>query len=443
MTGERIMNPKTENRIKPAIYYGWIILFVAFITLGVAFGVWYSFSVFIISIIREFGWTRAEASSIFSLFILSQALMGYGAGYLQDRMGPRIVVPLGAVFLAIALALTSRAQNLWQFQLTYGILAGCGISFLGFVSHSAFLPRWFERKRGLALGIAMSGIGFGMLLVVPYVERLIAAHGWRNAYLYLACFVLFFVGPINLVFNRREPAQVNQYPDGDPPDAEFSGDHPKRGLRVVDPEWAAVDWNLKNAFKTRRFWILMAMFFSVSFANQSILLHSVSAMVDSGIDSKAAAYFFGIAGISGSAGKILFGYLSDILGREKTKLIADVMAAIGIGALMAISIFKGPLPLLFGLFFGMGYGAVAPLIPAITADIFLGKDFGEIFAVIAFGGGIGGAVGAYATGLLRDLAGSYELAFITCIVLIFASCLMVYLAAPGKVRKPVKEVQNP
>jgi MFS family permease len=429
---------ETAEYDPPLVYYGWVIVFVSFITLGIAFGVWYSFSVFILSIIKEFGWTRAAASSIFSFFILSHALMGFGAGYLQDRFGPRVVVPGGALFLALALVLTSRAQNLWQFQVAYGLLAGSAMSFLGFVSHSAFIPKWFERKRGLALGIAMSGIGFGMLLMVPYAERLISAHGWRNAYLYLAGIVLLVVGPVNLVLTRRSPEDVNQYPDGEPPKRQQQGKIHKRELMVIDEKWAAVEWDIKNVWRTRRFWLLFGAFFSLAFANQSVLLHAVSAMVDSGLDTKMAAYYFGIAGISGSAGKILFGYLSDILGRERTKIISDIVAVAGIGALMAVSFSHGPLPLLFAVLFGTGYGAVAPLIPAITADIFLGRNFGKIFAVIAIGGGMGGAVGSYVSGLLRDLSGSYVLPFATCAILIMSSCMLIIAAAPGKVRKPVK-----
>ncbi|MFO7964011.1 MAG: MFS transporter [Desulfobacterales bacterium] len=431
-----------KGRHTPVFFYGWIIVLVAFVTLGIAFGVWYSFSVFILAIIREFEWSRAAASSIFSLFILSHAIMGFAAGHLQDRFGPRAVIPAGAFFLALALVLTSRAQSLWHFQAAYGLMAGSAMSFLGFVSHSVFIPRWFERKRGLALGIAMAGIGFGMLLMVPFAERLITAFGWRSAYRYLAGIVLFIVLPINIILTRRGPEDVHQIPDGFPPTEEQSAGKPKRELVIVDEAWANVEWDLQKAWRTRRFWILCATFFAVAFANQSVLLHAVSAMVDSGMERKMAAYFFGIAGISGSAGKICFGYLSDILGRERTKLIADVVAVAGIGALLAVSMVKGPMPLLFGLLFGMGYGAVAPLIPAVTADIFLGRNFGKIFAVIAVGGGIGGATGAYVSGLLRDLSGSYALPFTTCIFLIFMSCILIFAAGPGKIRKPVKKLPS-
>ena len=109
---------------RPVLFYGWVMVGVGFVNLAITFGVWYSFSVFILSLINDFGWTTAAASSIFSVFIFSQALMNLLAGYLQDRFGPRIVIPLGAVVLAIALLLTSQSFKLWHFLLTYGVFAG-------------------------------------------------------------------------------------------------------------------------------------------------------------------------------------------------------------------------------------------------------------------------------------------------------------------------------
>ncbi len=421
----------------PAFFYGWIIVFSSFLTLGVVFGVWYSYSVFILVVIKEFGWSTASASSIFSIFIMSQALAGMAAGYLQDRFGPRIVIPAGAMILSLALILTSRAQNLWQFQIFYGFLAGSGISLLGFASHSAFIPKWFERKRGLALGIAMSGIGFGMLLLVPLTEKLITLYGWRDAYIYLACISLFVIAPVNLVFTRRNPAAVNQHPDGDPPDNQQKGIEQKRSMIIIDKKWAAQDWDLRKAVYTKRFWCLTSAFFTISFAFQGTLLHAVSSMVDAGMNRDTAAYFFGIAGIAGSGGKILFGYLSDVLGRERSKSISDVVALVGILALMAAALIQGPTALLFAVFFGLGYGAAAPLIPAITADIFLGRHFGLIFAMIGIGGGIGGALGTYITGLLRDITGSYTVPFAVCCLSLVISSVLVWLSSPGKVRKMV------
>ncbi len=133
---------------RPVIFYGWIVIGVGFITLTIAFGIWYSYSVFFLAIVEDFGWNIASASSVFSLFLICHALTGLLAGYLQDRYGPRIVIPVGTCILAVALFLTSHSNSLWHFFITYGVFAGASIGLMGFTSHSAFLPGWFERKRG-------------------------------------------------------------------------------------------------------------------------------------------------------------------------------------------------------------------------------------------------------------------------------------------------------
>ncbi len=125
----------------PPFYYGWVIVATSFITLGVAFGVWYSFSVFYIAIINEFAWTRATTAGIFSIFTISHYLCAFLTGWLIDRFGPRLVIPAGALWLAASLTLLAKAQNLFDFYLVYGVLAAIGVSLIGFVPHATFLPR--------------------------------------------------------------------------------------------------------------------------------------------------------------------------------------------------------------------------------------------------------------------------------------------------------------
>jgi len=427
-----------SERLNTGIYYGWVIVFAAFITLGITFGIWYSYSVFILAVINEFNWSTAAASSVFSIFIMSHSIFAMAAGYLQDRFGPRVVVPTGSALLAASLIITCWSKNLWHFQITYGVFAGAGISLLAFVSHSAFLPKWFERKRGLALGIATAGVGLGMLLIVPFTEKMISAYGWRTAYRMLAAMVLFIVAPLNLLLGRKSPEEVSQHLDGDIPGNLKMAKQFSWTMEIVDKKWAAIDWDLLKASRTLTFWYLIGAFGFISFAFQGVLLHAVAAMVDAQISRSTAAYFFGLAGIMGSVGKILFGFLSDKLGRERAKLIADVIAILGILALTFISLAHSPMAFIFAIFFGIGYGAAAPLIPAITADIFIGRNYGLIFSIIAIGGGVGAAVGTYTIGLLRDINGDYTASFIICCLSLAISCMLIFLAAPRKVRKMKK-----
>ena len=411
---------------------------VGFITLSIAFGVWYSYSVFFLSIVSEFGWDRASTSSIFSIFLICHALLGLLTGYLQDRYGPRIVIPVGSCTLALALLLTSRSNSLWHFYVTYGVLAGASVSLLGFTSHSAFLPNWFERKRGLAVGIATSGIGFGMLVIVPMVERVIATYGWRSAYLFLAGIVLLVVGPLNALFSRRSPTELDLKPDGDLSEIQAGRPRAFMIMKVIDADWVNRDWTLRKAIQTRRFWFLVATFFCLSYAYQGTLLHSVSAMVDSGTARQTAATYFGLLGIAGSVGKILFGSLSDRFGRERSNTVGVIMAAVGIFCLNHSSPESSYFLPVFALLFGLGYGAAAPLMPSVSADIFIGRSFGLIFAMISLGSGAGGALGSFMSGLLRDIFGGYVIPLTMCILSLLFSCTFVWFAGPRKVRRMVR-----
>ena len=359
------------------------------------------------------------------------------AGHLQDRYGPRIVIPLGAVILALSLVLSSRIETIGQFCFSYGVMAGAGVGLIAFTSHAAFIPRWFERRRGLAMGIATSGIGFGMLLI-PMIEKAITLYGWRTTYLSLAALVLFVIGPLNALLSRRCPADMNLLPDGDHPGRIQKDRPPKMVMRIVDAGWAAEEWTIRKAMTTKRFWFVLLSFFFGSYWCHGTLLHAISAMVDGGLSRAAASYYIGILGITGSGSKLLCGYLSDRIGREKVYTIASFMTAGGLFYLMFTVMSPKWMPFLFAILFGLGYGSWAPIIPSVSADIFLGSSFGLIFAVIGIGGGVGGALGSFLSGVVRDVSGAYGVSLILLIVSAALSVSFVWLAGPRKVRRMVK-----
>ena len=415
-------------------YYGWLIIAVSFVTLGLAFGVWYSFSVFFVAIIKDFGWNRAATSSIFSLFIICHYLSAAVVGSLIDRYGPRWLIPAGALWLAGMLWLVSGASTIPQFYLIYGLGAAIGVSFIGFVPHATILPRWFVRRRGLAVGIAMSGIGVGMLLIPPLMQHIIALHGWRFAYRTLALLVLIAI-PLNIIFQRRDPGQLGTIADGESTAVTTSSKEQKRKLVILDQTWAETRWTAANAIKTRRFWLLAIAFFFGPFAIQGTLLHAVTCLVDGGLSFTKAASVFGILGICGSGGKIFIGFLADHLTRETANSIGMATASLGIAALLAVSWNPAIFPYLFAAGFGIGYGAAAPLFPSIAADLFQGPSFGRIFGLLSLFLGLGGAGGAWVTGRIFDLTNSYHYAFMLTIVALWLSCLSFWLAAPRSVQR--------
>ncbi|MCX7981667.1 MAG: MFS transporter [Syntrophales bacterium] len=400
------------------IFYGWIIVAVSFLNLAVVFGIWYSFSVFLVAVAKDFGWQRAETSGVFSVFMVVQSLAAVIVGAFIDRLGPRIVFPAATVLVAGGLLLTSTINSLLEYYLWYGFLTPIGICAIGYIAHSIVLPRWFEKKRGLAIGIAMAGVGVGMQLLVPLAQHMINLWGWREAYRVLACFTFLALFFPNAFLQRRNPEAMGLTPDGGTPASEITATSPVR-RHVTQP----VAGTMGEAIRTLSFWFLVASSFFTSWAIQSTLIHQVAAVVEKGFSAARGAFFFGLAGIIGSIGKIGFGYLSDRLGREPAFALGMASAILGVLSLVLLCP-QAPIFLyLYAILFGLGYGSIAPIFPARSADFFLGPDFGKIVGIFSLMGGMGGALGVWLSGKIFDLTGGYNVSLFVSI-----GCMMANVA---------------
>ena len=416
-------------------YYGWTIVSVSFVTLAIAFGIWYSFSVFFVAILKEFGWSRAATAGVFSAFIMIYSALAIVIGSLLDRFGPRAVLPFGSLFIVIGLLASSRMQTLWQFYLSYGLLTAIGVCSIGHISHSIFLPNWFLMKRGFAVGIAMAGVGVGIIGLVPLSQLIISRLGWRTAYVILATFVLTIVIPINAIFQRKGPEEVGDFPYGQ----KISLNTPGSSKHPVQPhpreDHILKDWTLRETLGTNHFWFLFLTYLFAPFTTQGILLHQVAHVVDKGFSPDRGAFFFGLVGIVGSAGRILFGYISDRVGRERAFITAIGCTFLGI--LCMLSLQKGYGVLLYGyaIFFGLGYGAIPPLLAVWTADLFHGSQFGKIFGLLSIALGLGGAMSTWIMGKIFDVTASYKIAFMMSLTACVSVVLLFGLSSRGARRQ--------
>jgi MFS family permease len=161
------------------IFYGWIIVAAAFVTMGVGVNARTAFSLLFPPILTEFAWDRGVVAGVFSFGFFVSAFLSPFVGRLMDRKGPRFVVEIGAILLAIGLALAPFSREPWQLYLTLGMLVGAGGNLLGYGVQSQFIPNWFVRRRGLAIGIAFSGVGIGSIVLLPWLQHVIAGDGWR------------------------------------------------------------------------------------------------------------------------------------------------------------------------------------------------------------------------------------------------------------------------
>lgn len=419
-------------------YYGWAIVAATFVCFAIGYASQHSFSIFFVAILQEYGWPRAVTAGAMSLFFVVYGLYAIVAGWMIDRFGPRLALPAGAIVLALGLLLITRMNSVLELYLLYGVVVAAGLTTFGTVPTFTVLNNWFIRKRGTAGGLATSGIGVGMLLLVPLLQGIINSHGWRTAYLVLAAVTLLVVPTLAFTVFRYRPQDMGLLPDGEGParhNASSRGSLASADAAIVDREWAATEWTLARAAATSRFWYLVFGRLLEMTALQMVLVHQAAYMVDAGFDKMLAASVVGAIGIVGSGGKIMWGAVSDRIGRELSYTLAFTTGTAGVVLLLSIGPASPPWMLyVYALVYGVCYGASAVLCPVLSADIFHSKRFGSILGGIYVGSGVGSAIGAFLAGYIFDATRSYSWAFILMIPAMWTSCLLFWLAGPRKVR---------
>ena len=195
-------------------FYGWIIVAVTFVTMAIGVNARTSFSLFFPPIIDEFGWERGVTAGAFSFGFLVSGAVSPLIGRMMDRLGPRAVMELGVALMAGGLLLAPLTTQPWHLYLTIGVMVGAGSICLGYSGQSLFLPNWFNRRRGLAMGLAFAGVGIGSVTLLPWVQHMIEQTGWRTACTAMGILVLVVLAPINLLLRKR-PEDIGLEPDGD------------------------------------------------------------------------------------------------------------------------------------------------------------------------------------------------------------------------------------
>lgn len=402
-------------------YYGWVIVGVSIISLAAWFGVRGGFSVFLPALAAEFGWQRGPASGVQSVALLAYTCIAPLVGTLIDRHGPRRVILSGLALTVIGLLLCANIASLTQFYIYFGLVLGGGVTAIGLVSYTAILPHWFVARRGLASGLAVSGMGLGVFLVVPLVQWLIVAWDWRTAFVVLAGLYAVLLLPINGLLLRHTPDQVGQRPDG----------RPNGGDGVQAPEPVGPGWTLARAAGSGRFWALLFFPFFMLMGMYVVLVHFVAFTTDLGVAPGTAAWAFAVMGLMSTLARVGWGWLSDRTSRELTYTLGVGLVILGYGmmAFMASSGRSDPLwPVV--IVFGLGWGCSAPMFMATAADLYAGPSIGMIYGLVEGVLGAGAALGGWLAGLIFDLHGGYTWAFIMGAATAVVSCIGMWLAAP-------------
>jgi MFS family permease len=418
--------------VRLPFFYGWLVVGVAFITMGIGVNARTSFSLLFPPILDEFGWERGLTAGAFALGFVISALGAPFLGVLMDKKGPRWMINLGVVLVGGGMALAPFITEPWHLYLSLGFLVSGGSVALAYSGHALFLPNWFVRRRGLAVGIAFSGVGIASIVIFPWLQTLIVTRGWRYACVAVAILV-FALFPLNLL-QRRRPEEMGLLPDGDaaPP---LTADGRTHAANVVDPVWASVDWTLPRAIRTARFWWLAVGFFAGLWAWYAVQVHQTRYLIDIGFSPTTAAFALGLVPFMGIPGQIVLGHLSDRLGRETGWTLGAGGFALCYSMLLVMRGHPTP-AVLYAMVIAqgvLGYG-LASVFASIPAEIFQGKRYATIFGALNVAAVSGGGVGPWVTGALYDRTGNYVLAWWVSIACCALSIVCIWVAAPRKVR---------
>ena len=367
------------------------VLALCFMLALIGRGLGESFTVFLKPISENFGWDRAQVVSVYSLTWLSGGLMAPVVGRLFDRYGPRIVYSLGLLLLGGAFLLASRAQALWQFQLSTGLCVGIGIAFIGNVPNSILLGRWFGPRLPTAMAIVYSATGAGVLVLLPASQLLIDHFGWRGAHQIFGIIALGMLVPLLLLPWRL-----------------FSTGSPHIA-RKADPDFVDGGWTLASAMRHHAFWALFSTFFFTAIGMYAISAQIVAYLIDAGFPPLQAATAWGFSGIVLLFGMLGVTQLDAMIGRRPSVLLSYAISIVGIILLWLLQFY--PNFWLLGAFvvtFGSMIGSRGPLITATAMKIFRGERVGTIYGTISIGSGLGSGFGAWAGGLIHDWTHSYD-----------------------------------
>jgi MFS family permease len=364
-----------------------------------------TYAVFLLPLEREFGWTRSELTSVYSIYLLVNGFTAPLVGLTFDRLGPRWVYGCGMLSLGAAFYLAGSLTALWQFYLFIGVLVGIGVSMNGMVPGSALLARWYRERLSTAMGVAYSAFGIGTVVFVPLVQYLLGEFDWRATYRIMGTALLLLAPVVILALPWKT----------------FAAGHPARaGSRQKSGE----GWTLATALRSRVFWGLVQVFFFTASAMFAIIVQLVAFFVDAGFSPLAAATAFGMVGLLSGVSVMASGLSSDRFGYRQIISLSFVGTATGMALLLLLSFHPSVLLLvLFVPVFGLCMGMRGPIDSSVAARYFAGPRVATIYGLIYASNALGAALGSFAGGLLHDLTGGYRAALAMSLVLITVAAL--------------------
>jgi len=418
-------------------FYGWRIVAAGFLINAFGIGTFfYGFSTFFKPLENEFGWSRTIIAGVTSLSRLEGGLEGPIAGWLTDKFGARKMLFIGVPVAAIGFMLLSQINSPLSLYLIFGLVMSMGFN-LGFMhATSAAVAKWFVKKRGRALSFLIAGNGVGGAVLVPALTWLIIRFGWRAVATIIGIASVAIPLPLSLIV-RSTPEEMGLRPDGEIARQKDAISEPDYSLTssADDTSLDEVNLTVREALKTRAFWIYAISMMLRACILSSLVVHQIPHLTDIGIPDQTAGNILGLMVAMSIPGRFLFGWLGDRFSKRFLLLITCILQAIGI--FIFINATTPTLLYLFVVVYGLGYGGAIPLTVALRADLFGRTNYATIAGITMSLAMIGTVSAPLFAAYLYDTTQSYSLAFYIFIVMILLSGVF-FLMIP-KTTQPVRQ----
>ena len=397
--------PSEEIEPKIRLFYGWYVLAAGFVILFFNAGARFSIGVMFKPMIGEFGWSRAAMSLGFFLYMTFFALSLTVIGKFYDRYGPKWVIVISTLFLSVGYMSISVINSLWQFYVCYGFLAAIGLGGTSLSLMAVVISKWFEKSRGLATSLALSGSCLGQFVLVPLITIFVLRSGWRAAHLVLGLVMLVLNIALALAIIKGDPERLGQKPFG-----YGNGNKEKKSndesLSGADPQ----DLGLREAMRTSSFWLYFVVMFICGSGDFLVATHLIPFVTDHGISATTAGNMLAWYGLMSLGGILIAGPASDLIG---TRIPIASTFVIRVFLFLMIIKYQNVISFyILALAFGFTHLVTAPLTPSLIGRLYgfshIGLLSGVIFTIHYAAGGFW----AYVGGLIFDQTGSYRLAFI-------------------------------
>jgi OFA family oxalate/formate antiporter-like MFS transporter len=394
------------------------------VLMNLALGSLYAWSVFVLPLEKEFGWTRTDTSWVYTIAVVCFAATFIAAGRLQDRKGPKIPAYLGGLLVSAGFFLASFTTSLVTLYIFFGVIVGIGNGF-GYSTPTPVASKWFPDKRGLVVGLMVGGYGAGQAIFGTFAnERLIPALGWRTTFQILSGIFLVMT-MIGATLLKNPPAGYR------PPNWT-----PKPGAVATHGDFAT-----GQMLSTQTFYLLWIAFAFGTTAGQMTISQLVPFARTAGLGATVATYSLIVTSFGNAGGRILSGWMSDTIGRLRTLQVMVFLSALAMPALFLLRTEVVPFFALIFLVYWC-YGTQLSLFASTTADFYGTRNLGLNYGVLFTAWGAAGILGPGIAGRIFDRFGDYRYAFFSAAAFAVIALVALLNAKPPSLQPVTRDVSH-